>query len=90
MKIAKYTRPGNILGDNIEQDINGEFDKLFPDEGTAGMDRKTMASAPTPENAIKGSWTTQPARLGSDEAKSSGSIPESSKSGSFSTKQGDK
>ena len=53
MNNAKYTNPGDMLGENIEQDINGEFEKIFSDGKEANTDKKKPASSPTPENSAK-------------------------------------
>jgi len=78
---AKYTSPGNIFGDNIEQALNGEFDKLFPADRSAQAVPKSTPTAPAPEDPSKGVRDTPQSTLSFDEAVRSGVIQRPSKDG---------
>jgi two-component system, NarL family, response regulator DesR len=45
---ARYTRAGSLLGENLEQAVDGELDKLFGESGAPAAGEKDSAPASSP------------------------------------------
>jgi CheY-like chemotaxis protein/predicted regulator of Ras-like GTPase activity (Roadblock/LC7/MglB family) len=71
---AKYTSPGNMLGEDLDQVINGEFDELFHEGKASDNNNKEPASSITPENRAEMPSSGKPTLLSLDDAKQAGII----------------
>ena len=73
---AKYSNPGNMLGENFEQVMDGEFDELFHEDNPDDKDKTGPASPTTPENQTKLPGAGKPTLLSLDDARNAGIIPQ--------------
>ena len=74
LNTAKYSAPGNILGEDFEQVINGKLDELFLEEGAGDTGKKEPSSTFSPENGVTSSMTGKPTLLSFEDAKQAGII----------------
>jgi len=85
LKSAKYTSPVNMLGEDLDQVINGEFDELFHEEKESDNNKKETYSSNSPENRTKAHIAEKPTLLSLDDAKQAGIIKQHPGEDNFST-----
>jgi CheY-like chemotaxis protein/predicted regulator of Ras-like GTPase activity (Roadblock/LC7/MglB family) len=73
---AKYSNPGNMLGEDFEKVMDGEFDELFHEDRGADDSKKEAAATVKPENQAKITKAGKPTLLSLDDAKQAGIIPQ--------------
>ncbi len=74
---AKYSNPGNMLGEDFEQIIDGEFDELFHEDKPADKE-EGPASPIAPEDKSNTPGAGKPVLLSLEDAKHAGIIPQHS------------
>jgi hypothetical protein len=68
--------PGNLLGENLEQEVNGEMDKLFGEDRSSLEGNKKPAESTAADGAVPISGPGKSVLLSVEDAIQAGIIPD--------------
>jgi CheY-like chemotaxis protein/predicted regulator of Ras-like GTPase activity (Roadblock/LC7/MglB family) len=80
---AKYSSPGNVLGEHLDEAVNEELDKLFGEDNAAEAGKNQPASPSSKEDAAQLSGPAKTPLISVEDAIQAGIIPEHPKGDAF-------